>query len=306
MSERGEELFEPFNTVGWQLDGLLHSVKKPAKDNFACAKVGITLQEFLHGRDMLASWRVLAVQGTEHSINSMQQLAEMTQPGLLIALHCLQKIINKDVGMLNRPAKWSQDRWWPCAPLVGTGCMRSGLCRGQLGGALSLTRRCPCWRIWGTAGASFGCLWRWSVGNHFQRVRHWLHRVGPVVGNVCDSFSGSTKPGWRLSPAHWKHQGEGNELVFLGIAWKSHSQLGDGTVIELESIEAICQVNFGNVDRAKAGIGVTDKIEDAFQGTTKLHGLSWCQLDCVVVDTIEGKIHNQSGSSVSLWYHPHG
>ena len=163
---------------------------------------------------MLEGGGVGAIQRTKDSINRVQQLAKVLEAGRAVALHCHDEIVDINVGVVDRLAKGTQDRWWwgSSAPLVGARCKPTGLVRCR---APSPGQRCLCGRIWGGIPLSGGCqrqqiLWRRCVGSVLQRMREWHHMGGPVGCNIGDRFSGSAKPGGRFDPAHGQHEREGN------------------------------------------------------------------------------------------------
>jgi hypothetical protein len=69
---------------------------------------------------------------------------------------------------------------------------------------------------------------------------------------------------------------------------------------EPDAIETISNVQFGQINRAKARIGPDDVAEEAMQGSTKLHGLYGGQRGSVIIDPIESVVGHGSRASITL------
>ena len=108
--ERVEELLEAGDPIGGKLEGLLDGVHQPTQDNFPGAEVRISLEQFLKGRNVLAGAGVVRIQGLKDSVNGMEELAEMYQPGLLVTLHGEEKIIDVDVKAAHRAVEGAKHR----------------------------------------------------------------------------------------------------------------------------------------------------------------------------------------------------
>ena len=79
----------------------------------------------------------------------------------------------------------------------------------------------------------------------------------------------------------------------------------------MDPVEAIGDVNFGDVDGAIARVGLDDGLDDSLEGSAKLHGLLGSQAQGVGVDSKEGVVTDGTRSAVSLgdhaqWAQPEG
>jgi len=87
---------------------------------------------------------------------------------------------------------------------------------------------------------------------------------------------------------------------------EGHTQVGDATGSKAEPVETIGQVSLGEPNKAKLGMGMPEEVEDALQGTTKLHGFRGSEGNCVGIDIVEGVIHNDTWAAVALRDHSQG
>jgi hypothetical protein len=55
-----------------------------------------------------------------------------------------------------------------------------------------------------------------------------------------------------------------------------------------------------------ARVGMDNRVEDAVQRVTELHGILWGQLEGVFVKPVEGVVNNGAWASVMLGDHPEG
>lgn len=127
----------------------------------------------------------------------------------------------------------------------------------------------------------------------------------PLVDKVSNRFSSGTKERRGFNPTHGQNQGQCKELLFIGKSGQGHCKLSNSTGVELNAIKAIRQINFGEVNRTKTWVGVSDLVEYALQGTAKLHCLRWGQIDGISIDIIEGQINNKAWAAVALGHNTH-
>lgn len=97
-----EDLLESVPAMRRKFQGLADRVHQPTQDDFARGKEGVALQEFLHGRHMFASWRVLVVQGTEHCIDGMEEASDVMQAGSRGPLGQLNEVVHVAVCVADR------------------------------------------------------------------------------------------------------------------------------------------------------------------------------------------------------------
>jgi hypothetical protein len=78
-----------------------------------------------------------------------------------------------------------------------------------------------------------------------------------LVGQIGYRFGGRSEEGWWLHPAHGKDQGKTNEL--LAICAREHDpELGDIIGVDPYPIETVSNVDFGQMYRPQARIGIQD------------------------------------------------
>ena len=68
----------------------------------------------------------------------------------------------------------------------------------------------------------------------------------------------------------------------------------------MNPVKAISNVNLDHVCRAMSWVSVHQLLQEALQSVAELHGMLWCQWDCVGVHTMKTEIHNRSWQAV-MW-----
>ena len=79
----------------------------------------------------------------------------------------------------------------------------------------------------------------------------------------------------------------------------------------MDPVEAVGDVNLGDVDGAIARVGLDYGLDDPLEGPPKLHGLLWSQAQGVGIDSKEGIVTDGARSAVTLgdhtqWAQPEG
>jgi hypothetical protein len=142
---------------------------------------------------------------------------------------------------------------------------------------------------WGRSGCSVKAMRRRDVG-----------RCQGGIGEVRSRFGGGAKPWWAGHPPHGTGEWESNHGSAVGSRRKGNPEGRDVTGGKVETVKAVSNVHLAHVDRAMEGIGGDDALEDALEGTSKLHCLVRCQEDSFGVELVVRVVHDGAGLTVML------
>jgi hypothetical protein len=104
----------------------------------------------------------------------------------------------------------------------------------------------------------------------WREVGHWPR----VVDEAGGGFGAGAEKGGRLCESHG--EGEVETDVRFRVARMGRNNEGElQKVLKAQPDPHVCvgEVNFGHVDRAMAGFGVYDGVEETMEGAAELHGL---------------------------------
>jgi hypothetical protein len=127
-----------------------------------------------------------------------------------------------------------------------------------------------------------------------------------TVGQVSNRLGGSAEIGRRFDPTHREGERKANELRFARSDREDNAKLGNVVWEEPNTVKAVGNIDLGEVDTAKARVGMHDLGEEAVKGAAKLHGVLRAKLSSVLVDIVESVVRDGARSAVVLGYDAQG
>jgi hypothetical protein len=140
----------------------------------------------------------------------------------------------------------------------------------------------------------------------FKGVLGWIPVIKILVRQIHHALGKSTERRGTLSPAHGKHQGEGNKGFLTWHSGKGNPQCGDALGCHPHPVEAVTDVKLQEVNGTVPWISVVNLVENTIQAIPKLHSLWRSKMDGLIVETPECVVHNGARTSALLWDHSEG
>jgi hypothetical protein len=137
-------------------------------------------------------------------------------------------------------------------------------------------------------------------GLGFQTVAWYLAAGQPTVRQVSDCLGSGTKIGRAFDPAHRQGERDGDELRFCRLFWQEAGEAECLVRVKIYSVKAIGDVHLHCVHRAKLGVGVSNLVEDAEEGMSKLHRRSWACSNSLLIYPTEREVVDNAGATVAL------
>ena len=112
-----------------------------------------------------------------------------------------------------------------------------------------------------------------------RSFRHVVECVGkrsapasdPLVCQVGNGLRCSGEDWGAVLPAHRENEGERHELGIPRLCRKHDAKLGDVSHVQVDSVEAVAEVELEQLNRSEGGVCQDDLSEDSVESVTKLH-----------------------------------
>ena len=132
-------------------------------------------------------------------------------------------------------------------------------------------------------------------------------RVGTkMVRKVGDGLCGRAKQWGAVGPTHWQFEGERHERRFSWSCGEDYPELWNVARGDVDAVEAVRQINLGEVHRALGWVRRVHSAENPRQGMAKLHRARGGGRDGVPIDVRKGVVDNGPGTSLALRNTAHG
>ena len=95
--------------------------------------------------------------------------------------------------------------------------------------------------------------------------------ANPLVCQVGNGLRCSGEDWGAVLPAHRENEGERHELGILRLCWKHDAKLGDVSHVQVDSVEAVAEVELEQLNRSEGEVCQDDLSEDLVNSATKLH-----------------------------------
>ena len=270
LVKEGIEAKEP---MGGEFESFRDSVNNPPQHEFPVRPMGVPLLHFFEGSRGFPAVRVVGVEGAEDGIDGVEgiaQKADLFAP----SLGSEKKVVDVNV---HAGKRGSPDG----GGLKGGGTV--GPTReGKEAGAGGIRSRCLCNTL------------------QWMNPRECKAASSGTIGQVtCGLGEGSEVRG-ALDPPHGQGQREGNERSPRGGVRQDDTQLGDIGSTEANAVEAVGNVDFGELGRPKPRVDVDEATEETGEGAAELHGLGRGKPDSVLIDPRVGVVNNQPRPALTL------